>query len=75
MQHDASIVRANPISEIGDLVLLHNDSKVTKLGRYHRSTKHEAVIVIEILIVISGVIFDVETEPGLRIAPSRQVFK
>ena len=39
------------------------------------STKYEVVIVIEISIVISEVIFGVETESGLRIAPSRQVFE
>ena len=43
--------------------------------RIHRSTKNEVVIVIEIQIVISKVIFGVETESGLRIAPSRQFFE
>ena len=32
-QQNASNVRLNPIFEIGDLVQLHNDSKVTKLER------------------------------------------
>ena len=41
----------------------------------HRSTKYKVVIVIEIPIVISEVVFGVETESGLRIAPSRQVFE
>ena len=41
----------------------------------HRSTKYEVAIVIEIPIVISEVIFGVETESGLRIAPSPQVFE
>ena len=41
----------------------------------HRSTKCEVVIVIEIPIVISQIIFGVETESGLGIAPSRQVFE
>ena len=37
--------------------------------------KNEVVIVIEIPIVISEVIFGVETESGLRIARSRQAFE
>ena len=41
----------------------------------HRSTNYELVIVIEIPIVISEVIFGVETESGLRISPSRQAFE
>ena len=45
------------------------------LYKLHRSTKYEVVIVIEIPIVISEVIFGVETESGLRIAPSRQIFE
>ena len=36
---------------------------------------HQVVIVVEIPIVISEVIFGIETESGLRIAPSRQVFE
>ena len=51
--------------------------KVIKIctNKSHRSTKYEVVIVIEIPIVISEVIFGVETESGLRIAPSHQVFE
>ena len=41
----------------------------------HRSTKYEVVIVIEIPIVSSEVIVGIETEFGLRMAPSRQVFE
>ena len=32
-QQDAKIVRTTPIFDIGDLILLHNDSKATKLER------------------------------------------
>ena len=46
-----------------------------KFEEFHSSRKYEVVIVIEIPIVISKVIFGVETESGLRIAPSRQVFE
>ena len=38
------------------------------------TTNYEVVIVLEIPIVIFEVIFGVETESGLRITPSRQVF-
>ena len=43
--------------------------------KLHRSIKYEVVIAIEILIVISKVISGVETESGLRIAPSCPFFK
>ena len=45
------------------------------MKQLHRSTKYEAVIVIGIPIVISEVIFGVETESGLKIAPLGQVFE
>ena len=45
------------------------------INKKHGSTKYEVVILIEIPIVISEVIFGIETESGLRIAPSRQVFE
>ena len=61
--------------KFSSILFFCGSSKNTVLGAYwlHRSTKYEVVIVIEIAIVISEVTFDVETESGLRIAPSRQV--
>ena len=60
---------------IGILVLVLGTQVILHFIGLHRSTKYEVVIVIEIPIAISEIVFGVETESGLRIAPSHQVFE
>ena len=44
-------------------------------SKYHRSANNGFVFVVEKLWVVSGVIFDVESESGIRISLSRQDFE
>ena len=46
-----------------------------KRDELHRSANNEFIFVLEKLWVVSGVIFDVESESGIRISLSRQDFK
>ena len=49
--------------------------QITNINQLHRSANNGFVFVVENLWVISRVIFDVESEFGIRISLSRQDFE